>query len=79
LIPNNASLTDAAKFRTELFSEGLQYRTIAGYRSMLSSVMSPIEKFPVGQHPYITRPIKGVFNSRPPKVVLLPEWGLPLV
>lgn len=46
---------------------------------MLSSVMSPIEKFPVGQHPYITRLIKGVFNSRPPKVVLLPEWDLPLV
>jgi hypothetical protein len=22
--------------------------------------------------------IKGVFNSRPPKVVLLPEWDLPL-
>jgi hypothetical protein len=43
--------------------------------------MSPIEKCPVGQHPYtcITRLIKGVFNSRPPKVVLLPEWNLPLV
>ena len=72
-------MTDAAEFLTELFSEGLQYRNIAGYRSMLSSVMSPIEKFPVGQHPYITRLIKGVFNSRPPKVVLLPEWDLPLV
>jgi hypothetical protein len=46
--------------------EGLQYRTITGYKSMLSSVMSPIENFPVGQHPYITRLIKGVFNSRPP-------------
>jgi hypothetical protein len=33
---------------------------------MLSSVMSPIEKFPVEQHPYITRLIKGVFNLRPP-------------
>ena len=76
--PYNASLTDAAEFLTELFSEGLQNRTIAGYRSMLSSVMSPREQFLVG-HPYITRLIKGVFNSRPPKVVLLPEWDLPLV
>ena len=76
--PYNASLTDAAEFLTELFSEGLQNRTIAGYISMLSSVMSPIEQFLVG-HPYITRLIKGVFNSRPPKVVLLPEWDLPLV
>ena len=72
-------MTDAAEFLTELSSEGLQYRTIAGYRSMLSSVMSPIAKFPVGQHLYITRLIKGVFNSRQPKVVLLPEWDLPLV
>jgi hypothetical protein len=40
--------------------------------------MSPREQFLVG-HPYITRLIKGVFNSRPPKVVLLPEWDLPLV
>ena len=72
-------MTDAAEFLTELFSEGLQYRTIAGYRSMLSSVMSPIGKIPVGQHPYITRLLKGIFNSRPPKVILLPEWDLPLV
>jgi hypothetical protein len=42
--PYNASLTDAAECLTELFSEGLQYRTIPGYGSMLSSVMSPIEK-----------------------------------
>jgi hypothetical protein len=53
--PYNASLTDAAEFLTEPFSEGLQYRTIADYRSMLSSVMSPIEKTPVGQYSYITR------------------------
>ena len=66
VVPCNASLTDAAEFLTEPFSEGLQKRTIAGYISMLSSVMSPIEQFLVG-HPYITRLIKGVFNSRSPK------------
>ena len=70
-------MTDAAEILTELFSEGLQYRTIPGYGSMLSSVMSPREQFLVG-HPYITHLIKGVFNSRQPKVVLLPEWDLPL-
>ena len=77
--PYSASLTEAAEFLTYLFSEGLQYRTIAGYRSMLSSFLSPIGKIPVGQHPYITCLIKGVFNSRPPKVVILPECDLPLV
>lgn len=77
--PYSASLTESAEFLTGLFTSGLQYRTIAGYRSMLSSVLPPIEKIPVGQHPFIIRLLKGVFNSRPPKVKLVPEWELPLV
>lgn len=43
---------------------------------MLSSVLPPVEQIPVGQHPYIIRLLKGVFNSRPPRVKLLPEWNL---
>lgn len=77
--PYCATLTDVAEFLTFLFSKGLQYRTIAGYRSMLSSVVPTVENIPVGKHPFITRLIKGVFHSRPPKVVLTPEWDLPLV
>jgi len=36
--PYQASLEDCANFLTSLFEKGLQYRTIAGYRLMLSSV-----------------------------------------
>ena len=43
---------------------------------MLSTVLPAVEKTPVGQHPYIIRLLKGVFNTRPPKVKLLPEWDL---
>ena len=43
---------------------------------MLSAVLQPIGNIPVGQHPHIIRLLKGVFNSRPPKVKLLPEWDL---
>ena len=46
---------------------------------MLSSVLLPIDNIPVGQHPYIIRLLKGVFNSRPPSVKLLPEWDLKVV
>ena len=46
---------------------------------MLSSVLLPIDNTPVGQHPYIIRLLKGVFNSRPPSVKLLPEWDLKVV
>ena len=75
----SASLTDCAEFLSSLFHKGLQYRTIAGYRSMLSSVLPPVNNIPVGQHPHIVRLIKGIFNSRPPTTKLLPEWELPLV
>ncbi len=74
--PYTATLVDCASFLTHLFHLGLQYRTIAGYRSMLSSVLTPIDNTPVGQHPYIIRLLKGVFNSRPPVVKLSPEWDL---
>ena len=73
------SLTQIADFLTQLYDQGLQYRTIAGYRSMLSAVIRPIDNSPVGQHPYIIRLLKGVFNSRPPKVHMTPEWDLKLV
>ena len=60
----SASVTDCAEFLTFLFRKGLQYRTIAGYRSMVSSVLHPVNNFSVGQHPYIVRLIKGIFNSK---------------
>ena len=76
--PYSASLVQVADFLTDLFHAGLQYR-IAGYRSMLSAVLQPIGNVPVGQHPYIIRLLKGVFNSRPSTVRILPEWDLQLV
>ena len=72
-------MTDCAEFLTFLFHKGLQYRTIAGYRAMLSSVLHPVNNFPVGQHPYIVQLMKGIFNSRPLTIRLLPELDLPLV
>ena len=77
--PFAATLSHAIEFLTYLFKEGLQYRTIAGYRSMLSAVLEPVEGVSIGQHPLICRLIRGIFNTRPPKVKLLPEWDLPKV
>jgi len=77
--PYSANLNQIADFLVYLFLSGLQYRTIDGYRSMLSAVLPPVQNIIVGQHPSVVRIIKGVFNSRPPKVKLLPEWSLELV
>ena len=77
--PYEATLAQTIEFLTDLFASGLQYRTIAGYRSMLSAVLDPIDGVSVGQHPLVCRLIKGIFNTRLPKVKLLPEWDLPRV
>jgi len=75
----SATLVDCAEFITSLFEKGLKYRTINGYRSMLSSVLAPVENIPVGQHPYIIRLLRGIFNERPPVRKLIPEWDLLVV
>jgi len=74
--PYLATLADCADFLTHLFHKGLKYRTINGYRSMLSSVLAPVENIPIGQHPFIIRLLRGVFNERPPVKLLIPEWDL---
>ena len=40
---NSATLNQVADFLSDLFNEGLQYRTIAGYRSMLSPFLPHYE------------------------------------
>ncbi|CAC5372480.1 unnamed protein product [Mytilus coruscus] len=56
--PYSATLSQIADFLVSLFESGLQYRTVSEYRSMLSAVLSPIDNYLVGQHPYISRLIK---------------------
>lgn len=75
----SATLKDCADFLTFLFDKGLKYRTINGYRSMLSSILPAVEKCPIGQHPYIIRLLRGVFNERPPVKMLIPEWDLSII
>ncbi|MCG8048370.1 MAG: hypothetical protein N0E48_22590 [Candidatus Thiodiazotropha endolucinida] len=74
--PYKATITECADFLSSLFQSGLKYRTIGGYRSMLSAILPPVDNVSVGQHPHIIRLLKGVFNSRPPQKKLVPEWDL---
>lgn len=74
--PYTATIVQIADFITHLYYKGLQYSTINGYRSMLSTVLPCIESYKVGQHPYVIQLLKGVFNLRPPVVKLVPEWDL---
>ena len=77
--PFLVSPNDCADFLTSLLQRGLKYRTINGYRSMLSSFLPPIDNCPIGQHSYIIRLLKGVFNERPPVKLLIPNWDLSFI
>ena len=74
--PYDANVTNCADFLTSLYQDGLKYRTILGYRSMLSVLLPSVEGVQIGQHPGISRLLKGVFNSWPPVKRLVPEWDL---
>ena len=48
-----------------LFEKGLQYNTIAGYRSAISAYHDHISGVPVGKVEEVTLLLKGIFNKRP--------------
>ena len=53
-------------FLAELFSQGYQYRSLNSYRSAISSIHGKVEGYSVGEHPLVSRALKGAFNTRPP-------------
>ena len=69
-------LNDVLDYLGFLYDQGLKYRSINCARSALSSTLKPIDGFRVGQHPLVTRLLKGVFNSRPPLPKMCPHWSV---
>ena len=65
--PTRGPVVDIANFRAELFQQGYQYCLLNAYRSAISLVHEKVDGELVGQHPLISRVLKGVFNERPPK------------
>ena len=77
--PTEASIGDVLRFLKFLFDKGLQYWTLCVYRSMLSNVLPPVDGVKVGELRQVVCFLKGVFLSRPPRKMLVPQWDLPLV
>ena len=50
-----------------LFEQGCQYRSISAYHFAISSVHEKMDGYEVGQHPMVSRVIKGIFHERPPQ------------
>ena len=66
-------------FLAELFDQGLQHRSINTIRSAVSMTHSQLEGVPIGQHPLVTRLLKGVYNLRPPMPRYSSTWDVGMV
>ena len=63
-------------FLAHLFKEGYQYRSLNAYRSAISSVHEKVDGYEVGQHPLVSRLMKGAFNQHPPKLQYEVTWDV---
>ena len=62
--PRTPSIVEVVNFLTDCFEKGLGYSAISTARSALATFIT-IDQVPLGQHPIISRLIKGIFTSRP--------------
>ena len=63
--PISGPISDVANFLADLYEDGYQYRSINAYRSAISLVHDKVDSYTVGQHPTVSRLMKGIFNKRP--------------
>ena len=64
--PTSGPVEDIVNFLAELFHDGYKYRSLNSYRSAISALHSTVDGHSIGQHPLVTRMLKGVYNERPP-------------
>ena len=62
--PLSSSISGILVFLTEVFNEGLAYRSLNVLRSAISSTHPKLDGFSVGQHPYVTRLLKGALKTQ---------------
>ena len=74
LCPVSAPVTDMLSFLANLTTQGLEYRTIAVYKSAISQVHDPVGQTTLGNLLIVSRFMKGIFRSTTPKPRLCSVW-----
>ena len=74
--PISGDIHEVVNFLAHLFQQGYQYRSLNSYRSAISSVHEKVDGYEVGQHPLVTRLIKGAFHERPPQPRYSATWDV---
>ena len=77
--PFSGPVSEVANFLASLYQEGYQYNSVNAYRSAISSVHEKVDGVPIGQHPLVTRLIKGIFNVRPPMPRYSSTWDVQVI
>ena len=77
--PLSAPVSEVLEFLYERFEAGRQYRTINTLRSAISMTHDEVDGVRIGQHPMVSRFLKGVFNIRPPAPKYTVTWDVDTV
>ena len=77
--PFSAPLKDVLEFLYEQFKMGKQYRTINSLRSAITMTHEEVDGARIGQHPLISRFLKGIYNSRPPAPRYSATWDVDVI
>ena len=78
--PVSCSIQPFLDFLADLYhGQGLQYRSINLIRSAVSMTHKNIEAAPIGQHPLVSRLMRGIYNSRPPTPQYCSTWDVAAV
>ncbi len=73
---SNVSIDIVLSYLTSIYESGLSYSAINTARSALSLLLPPIEGYSIGQHPLVTRLLKGVIKQRPPTPKYSHTWNV---
>ena len=75
--PFSAPVTSVLLFLANLLKEkDLEYRTIAVYRSAISQTHDLVDSVPLGELPIVSKFMKGVFRTKPPKPKYCSSWNV---
>ena len=72
----STTIKHISSYLVDLFHQGRQYRTIGVHCSAISSFHIALEGVVVGQHPLVTKFMKGIFSLRPPKPRYFVTWDV---
>ena len=75
----SSNINEILDYLTDLYKQGLQYRTINNHRSAISAFHEQIQGKPVGEHPRVCALLAGIFNSRPPQPKYCFIWNVQIV